>query len=135
MITNLQARVLGNLLDPEVAQRIIDNPEKLAEDAPVFKLSELYQGLESAIWSEISEGKEISQSRRDLQREYVKALAPIAAEAGRAPGEARSIMRYLTGKLKERIDSSLTGQMSLERRAHLEDCSHTIGEVLSGPRA
>lgn len=134
MVTRVQGRVLNHMLEDEVAQRIIDNPDKLAEGAPVFKLSELYQGLESAIWSEVSDGKEISQSRRDLQREYLKSVAPIIDENGTAPGEARSIMRYLTGKLKERIDVSLKQEMSLERRAHLEDCSHTIAEALAGPK-
>lgn len=133
MVTKLQSRVLNGLLSEDIAQRIIDNPEKLSEDTPVFKLSELYQTLESAVWSEIGDGKEISQGRRDLQREYLKSVAPLLAEDSGAPGEARSMMRFLTGKLKSRIDESLQGEMSLERRAHLEDCSHSMAELLKRP--
>lgn len=129
-VTKVQSIVLNNLLQADVAQRIVGNPEKLPEDAPLFKLSELYQTLETAIWSEVSDGKEISQSRRDLQREYVSSIAPILAEGSAAPGEARSMMRFLTGKLKSRIDESLQRDMSLEQRAHLEDASHGLAEVL-----
>jgi hypothetical protein len=130
MVTGVQARALKGLLDNDIAQRLIDNPEKLPEGTPVFRLSELYETLQTNIWSELSTGKDISQGRRDLQREYVKAVLPIIAEDSKAPGEARSMMRYLTGKLQSEIDASLKGQLSLEQRAHLEDCSHTLGKAL-----
>mgnify|MGYP001446779954 CR=1 FL=1 len=55
----------------------------------------------------------------------------IVSEDSKAPGEARSIMRYISGKLKAEIDASLKGEMSLEQRAHLEDCSHQIDEALN----
>lgn len=129
-VTRVQARALKGLLDNDIAQRLIDNPEKLEEGTPVYKLSDLYQTLQTNIWSELPKGAEISQSRRDLQREYVKAVVPMLSPEGSAPGEARSIMRYLTGKLQSEIDAALKGEMSLEKRAHLEDVSQTFSQAL-----
>ena len=63
--------------------------------------------------------------------EYIKVASEIVSEDSKAPGEARSIMRYISGKLKAEIDASLKGEMSLEQRAHLEDCSHQIDEALN----
>jgi Met-zincin/Domain of unknown function (DUF5117) len=130
-VTSVQARALNALLDNDIAQRLIDNPEKLAEGTPVFRLSELYETLQKTIWSEIPAGKEISQSRRDLQREYIKAVQPILGADSKAPGEAKSLMRYVAQDLKKQLDKALEGEMSLENRAHLDDCSHSLGKVLN----
>ena len=132
MVNRVQSRVLqGLMLDYDIAQRLIDNPEKLPEDAPKIRLSEVYQTVKSAVWSELSSKNEISHDRRELQREYIKVASEIISEDSKAPGEARSIMRYISGKLKAEIDASLKGEMSLEQRAHLEDCSHQIDEALN----
>lgn len=129
-ILRLQAGALNNLLAHDVAQRIISNPEKLAEGEPVFKLSELYQALQDNIWSELGQGAEISQGRRDLQREYVKAVLPFLASDSRAPGEAISLMRYQAGQLVEQIKTALSSTLSLESRAHLDQCAKTLAKAL-----
>lgn len=129
-VLRVQSRALESLLDPDVAQRLIDNPEKVADGTPTFKLSELYETVQNTIWSELAEKADISQARRDLQREYLEGVAPLLGSDSQAPGEAKSLMRYLTGQLKKQIDTSLDGEMSLERRAHLDDCSQTLALAL-----
>ncbi len=129
-VLRVQSNALESLLDPDVAQRLIDNPEKVAEGTPTFKLSELYETVQNTIWSELGAKADISQARRDLQREYLEGVSPLLASDSRAPGEARSLMRYLTTQLKKQIDTSLDGEMSLERRAHLDDCSQTLARAL-----
>lgn len=130
-VTKLQARVLRGLFDNDIAQRVIDNPEKMAEGEEVFRLSELYQSVQASIWTELSSSSEISQGRRDLQREYLKAIQPVLSPDSKAPGEAKSIMRYVARTLQKQIDASLTGEMSLERRAHLDDCSTRLDQILN----
>ena len=91
-VLRVQSRALQSLYDNDIAQRLIDNPEKLAADAPVYKLSEMYDTVQNKIWSEVSENKEISQARRDLQREYIDVVADKLAAGSEAPGEAKSML-------------------------------------------
>jgi len=130
-VLNVQARALRALLDDDIAERLIHNPEKVAEGTPVYRLSELYQTVQPTIWSELPDKAEKSPGRRDLQREYLKTVLPILSPESKSPGEARSMMRYLTNQLKGQIDAALKDEMSLERRAHLEDCSQTLGRALN----
>jgi hypothetical protein len=131
-VLRLQTNALHSLLAGDVAQRIIENPNKQAEGEPVFRLSELYDSLQSNIWSELPKSAEINQGRRDLQREYIKAVLPFLAPDSKAPGEASSLMRYEAGQLKKQIDEALKGQLSLESRAHLDQCSQTLARALDG---
>ena len=130
-VLKTQSSVIGMLLDNKVAQRVISNPEKLAEGTPAFELSELYSTLQSTIWSEIPAKAEISQSRRDLQREYLKAALPFLAPGAAVPGESASLMRYELTNLKGQIDQALAGSMSVPQRAHLQQCSQTLARALN----
>jgi hypothetical protein len=131
-VLRTQVSAMQSLLANDVAQRLIDNPEKLPEGTPTLPLSEVYDTLQKSIWSELSKKSEISQARRDLQREHVKAVLPFLAADSKAPGEACSLMRYMAGELKAQLDEALgAGQMSLERRAHLQQCSQTLGNALA----
>lgn len=131
-VLRTQASAMQMLLAPDVAQRLIDNPEKLAEGTPTLPLSEVYETLQNNIWSELGKGGEISQARRDLQREYLKAITPLLSPASKAPGEVGSVMRFLANELKSQVDqaaSSGSGK-SLEYRAHLAQCSQTLASAL-----
>ncbi len=131
-VLRTQAGAMQMLLAPDVAQRLIDNPEKLAEGTPTLPLSEVYETLQNNIWSELGKGGEISQARRDLQREHLKAIAPLLSPTSKAPGEVGSIMRFLANELKSQVDqaaSSGSGK-SLEYRAHLAQCGQTLASAL-----
>lgn len=129
-VLRTQVAALNSLLANNVAQRLIDNPEKLAEGTPVFRLSELYDTLQTTIWSELPKQAEISQGRRDLQREYIKSMVTFLSPDSKAPGEATSLMRYQAGQLQKQIDSSILPTMSLENRAHLDQCSQILARAL-----
>lgn len=131
-ILRLQVGALNQLLAGDVAQRIITNPEKLAEGEPVFKLSELYDTLQSNIWSELPKGAEIGQGRRDLQREYIKSILPFLAPDSKAPNEATSLMQYQAESLKTQIEEALKGSnLSLESKAHLDQCRKQLTKALA----
>ncbi len=134
MVLGAQSSALRGLFDDTIAQRITSNPEKLPADADVYRLSELYDTVQSAIWTELSQDQEISQGRRDLQREYLSVVGEKLAPESSSPGEAKSLLRFLTGRLKKQIDASLHQEMSLEKRAHLEDSSLKLEQILN-PKA
>ena len=131
MVTNTQARALKDLLSAERAQRLIDNPEKMAEGEDKFTLGEMYETVQNNIWSELGSGSDISQGRRDLQRVYTEMATEIISGEAEVPGEARSLMRYLGGRLQGQIDGALKGNLSLENRAHLEDIRHQLDKALN----
>jgi uncharacterized protein DUF4953/uncharacterized protein DUF5117 len=130
-VLGVQTGALRSLFDDDIAQRMISNPEKLPEDAPVYKLSELYQTVQGAIWSELPENKEASQARRNLQRAYIDVIGDKLSADSKAPGESKSMLRYLSGRLQKQIDASMHDEMSLEMRAHLEDCSQNLKQILN----
>jgi hypothetical protein len=129
-VVRTQANVLNGLLANDIAQRIIDSPEKMDPSADTFRLSELYDGLQTAIWSELPAGAEVPQQRRDLQKEYIKSMLPFLAPETKAPGDAVSLMRYQAAELKTQIDEAAKGKLSLETRAHLAQCSQTLARAL-----
>ena len=131
-VLRTQASTLQMLLAPDVAQRMLSNPEKLAEGTPTLPLSEVYETVQNTLWSELGQGKEISQARRDLQREYLKLVTPLLSSDSKAPGEVGSIMRFLANELKGQIDqvASESAGKSLEYRAHLQQVSQTLASAL-----
>lgn len=132
LILDMQTTTLARLLQPSVAERILTAREHVPESEPVFPLSELYDTVQKNVWSELDSQSEISQSRRDLQRTYVELIDPLIHPIPElpVPGEATSLMRYQAGRLKKQIDQALQGEMSLERRAHLEQTSQALGKAL-----
>lgn len=130
-VVRVQANVLASLLRSDVAQRLIDSPEKMDPSQQAFSLGELYDGLQTAIWSELPAKTDISSQRRNLQREYVKQILPFLAPDAKVPGDAASLMRYEAKQLKKQIDASIEGGLSLETRAHLEQCSQQLERALA----
>lgn len=129
-VVRTQAGVLNGLLQNDIAQRLIDSPEKMDPAAPVFSLAELYDGLQTAIWSELPARTDVPQMRRDLQKEYIKSMLPFLAPDSKAPGDAVSLMRYQAQELKNQIDEAAKAKLSLETRAHLAQCSQTLTRAL-----
>ena len=130
-VVGMQAGVINKLLATDRAQRLIDAPEKLADGTDTMSLGEIYDGLQTAIFSEVAAKKEISQPRRDLQREYIKAVLPILSPESKAPGDAVSMARYQANQLKKQIDAAASGSLSLQTRAHLENCSQMLNRALN----
>lgn len=130
VIVNQQAVALAALYDPALAQRLIDSPEKVSGEIALPSLPEVYDAIQSKVWSELGTPKEISQARRDLQREQLKQVLDMIKPESKAPGEAISVMRYEVGQLGTQIDKALQGQLSIQVRAHLDQCRQKITKAL-----
>lgn len=132
LILDMQTNILVRMLDTKVAERLISAREHVAESEPVFALSELYDTVQKTVWSELSSQSEISQSRRDLQRAYVDMMLVLIEPPPElsVPGEVSSLMRFQAGQLRKQIEQALVEEMSLERRAHLEQVSQNLGKAL-----
>ena len=133
-VLNLQKSVLDVLLADNVAQRLLDSQDKVADPGSLLQLSELYDTLQGAIWSELRSGAEISSLRRNLQREHLKRLATtLVKPAGATPADARSLQRANALALSRQIQTAIGKQKSKEARAHLAESLVTLTEALKAP--
>jgi Met-zincin len=133
-VLNLQKGVLDILLADNVAQRLLDSQDKVAKPETLLKLSDLYDTLQGAIWSELRTGGDISSMRRNLQREHLKRVsASLIKASGNTPADARSLQRENAIALSNQIRSGLGKPMSKEARAHLSESLNTLNEALKAP--
>ncbi len=136
-VLNLQKAVLDSLLADSVAQRLLDSQDKVANPAALMQLSELYDTLQSAIWSELGSPGEIPPLRRNLQREHLKRIATaLVRPAATTPADARGLQRENARQLVRQIRTALGKQKqkdSRETRAHLAECLDTLTEALKAP--
>jgi Met-zincin/Domain of unknown function (DUF5117) len=133
-VMNVQRSALDVLMADNVAQRLIDSPEKVSSPGSLFKLSELYSTLQGAIWSELRTGGDISSMRRNLQRDHVKRIATaLLKPSGTTPADAKSLQRENARSLAGQIRTAMGKPMSAEARAHLGESLNTLDEALKAP--
>ena len=131
-VLEIQRGVLGNLMSDAVAQRIIDSEVKLDNPKAGFHLSELYDSLHRAIWSELKSGQEISPLRRNLQREHLARVASALVRPSPAlPPDAKALLRQDARALRDELKVAATKPVwSKETKAHIDEASVTLDEAL-----
>jgi Met-zincin/Domain of unknown function (DUF5117)/Domain of unknown function (DUF5118) len=131
----VQRNVLGQLMSDASAQRILDSEVKLDDPKTGFRLSELYDSLHAAIWSELKTGRDITPLRRNLQREYLSRVAnTLIRPSGTTPADAKALMRQDARALRDELNVARTRAVwSKEVRAHLAECASTLDEALKAP--
>ncbi len=133
-VLGVQRAVLDVVMSDGVAARLVDSQDKVADPAKLFKLSELYDTLQAAIWSELATGGDISSLRRNLQREHVKRIAAtLLKPAGNTPADARSLQRENAVQLQNHIRAAMAKPMSKEAKAHLSESLNLLSEALKAP--
>jgi uncharacterized protein DUF4953/uncharacterized protein DUF5117 len=130
----VQTTVLDRLMGETVAARLLDSSFKSENGKRALSLSELYDGLQGAIWSDLKGKGDISLMRRNLQREHVKRVTFMLTRANSGPADARALhrenARALIGQLKA---AQVRPGLSKEARAHLADSLNTLEEALKAP--
>jgi hypothetical protein len=130
-VLNLQRGTLDILYADAVAQRLLDSQDKVAKPADAMKLSEVYETLQNAIWSELRTGGDITTMRRNLQREHIKRIGnTLTRPATNSPADVRSLMRDGAVQLQAQIRAAMAKPMSKEAKAHLGESLSTLTEAL-----
>jgi hypothetical protein len=130
----IQGATLEHLMSDSVAIRLLDSQEKVSDSKKVLALSELLDTVQTAVWSELKGGKEITGMRRNLQREHLKRVAnTLLRPATSTPADARSLQRMNALALQNEIRVAMAKPMSKESKAHLSDCFNTLSEALKAP--
>ena len=127
----LQTTVLDRLMSDAVASRMLDTSLKVSDGQKALSLSDLYEGLQGAIWSDLKGGGDIGLMRRNLQREHVKRVVYMLTRNPNAPADARALQRENAKSLMVQLRTAQSrAGLSKEARAHLADCYNTLEEAL-----
>jgi hypothetical protein len=131
----VQRAVLDQLMSDGVATRIAEGEFRQTRDNQSFRLSELYDTIQDAIWSELKTGRDISAFRRNLQREHLRRLASTLLRPSQSvQADARALQRENAKQLLARIKVAESRKTySKEARAHLAECENTLEEALKAP--
>ena len=130
----LQTQVLDRLMSDAVASRMLDSSFKVADAKQSVSLSELYDALQGAIWSDLKGTGDIELMRRNLQREHVRRIAWALTRGNGSPADARALQRENARGLISQLRTAKARQgLSKEARAHLADSMHTLEEALKAP--
>ncbi len=131
----IQRAMLDQLMSDGVATRIAEGEFRQTKDNQSFRLSELYDALHDAIWSELKTGREIGSFRRNLQREYLRRIAGTLLKASQTvQADSRALQRENARQLLAQIKVAQTrSSYSKEARAHLAECENTLEEALKAP--
>jgi hypothetical protein len=131
-VVSLQRAVLTQLMSDTVMSRIVDSEAKF-QPGQAFHISELFDRLDGAVWSELKARRgDIGPLRRELQRDYVNRLAGLLLQPSVLErSDARSLLRVQARSLLDRVRvASRRRGLSEEARAHLADCADTLAQAL-----
>ncbi|MFN6483871.1 MULTISPECIES: zinc-dependent metalloprotease [unclassified Nostoc] len=134
LVLLMQGSVLRDLLSGDRLSRLKDIELKTPE-GKALTLPELFDTLQSDIWTEVIKPKaksmKIASLRRGLQRQYLDILTAMVLRKENVPEDARTLAWY---KLKQ-LDDKLKGVNSEDEytKAHLLETRDRIEKVLNAP--
>lgn len=134
-LLDLQRALLNRLMGDALAARVLDSEAKTSPPAQPLRLGELYAQLEADIWSELADGRDIPQARRELQREHLNRLVALVLRPGSLTrSDARAQLRGRASALAQRIAvASRRSGISAEARLHLQDSAESLRAALAAP--
>ena len=134
IVLQLQTQALDRLMSAGTAQRVLELPLMVsaAQAKDLLSLSEVYETLQKAVWSELPAGQEIDRMRRNLQREHLRRVQSLLTRGSPTlPPDALSLVRMHAGGLKADLERAVkAGKGSVETRAHLMDSLAGLTEAL-----
>jgi len=133
-VLEVQTQVLDRLMSDAVAMRLLDGSFKASEGKSYLSLSDLYDGLQAAIWGDLKGKGDIGLMRRNLQREHVRRVAHLLTRGNGAPADARALQRENAKALIAQLRTAQARPgLSKEARAHLADSLNTLEEAVKAP--
>jgi hypothetical protein len=132
LVANVQKGILDHVYSPSVATRLAEVSMKVNDQKETLGLTDVYDALQDAIWSEAKTGQETSLMRRNLQREQLRRMTDVLVKpAGPWPADARSIMRENARVLASLLEKAMTKPgLSKTTRAHYADALDALKATL-----
>jgi hypothetical protein len=134
-VLDLQRALLNRLMSDALAARVLDNEGKVSPPAKALHLTELYDQLETDVWSELAAAKDIARPRRDLQREHINRMTALVLRPGAmGRSDARALVRTRAAALAQRIEQAgKRSALGIEARTHLRDSAESLRAALAAP--
>lgn len=133
-VARLQLTALDRVMSANTANRLLDLPSYVPETKRrnVISLNEVYDTLQSSIWSELKSNKDIDRLRRNLQREHLKRVQTLLTKGSATlPADALSLVRLNATQLQTDLRSAASRKgLSVETRAHLAESLGSLSEAL-----
>jgi hypothetical protein len=132
LVAGVQKGILDHVYSPAVATRLAEVGMKVNDPKETLGLSDVYDTIQDAIWSEAKTGRETSLIRRNLQREQLRRMTDVLVKpAGPWPADARSIMRENARQLAGTLEKVLAKpSLSKTTRAHYADALDSLNVTL-----
>jgi hypothetical protein len=132
LVAGVQKGILDHVYSPAVATRLAEVGMKVNDPKETLGLSDVYDTIQEAIWSEAKTGQETSLIRRNLQREQLRRMTDVLVKpTGPWPADARSIMRENARQLAGTLEKVLAKpSLSKTTRAHYADALDSLNVTL-----
>ncbi|GAC1392334.1 MAG: zinc-dependent metalloprotease [Vulcanimicrobiaceae bacterium] len=129
-IAQTQGRVIDELFNPLVLQRIDENPNVATQ--PTMSIGDLFTWLQRSIYGDITPGTHaIPLVKRNLQMLYAQRLTELINHpATGTPSDAQAMARYEVEHLRQAIGRALHGPADPITRAHLENLRQVVAAKL-----
>jgi hypothetical protein len=134
-VLKVQTDVLDRLMGESVAARLLDSSFKSENGKKALSLSELYDNIQGAIWSDLKGSGDISLMRRNLQREHVKRVTYMLTRANGGPADARSLQRENARTWSRSSRPRMRARGSRRRRKRTSPTARTPSRGAEGAHA
>ena len=142
-IGNVQRNVLQRIISKGTIDRLLHN--EIMNAAKAYTVTQMFDELRRAVWSEFSAGRQVDIYRRNLQKMYVDELIKIVAASepvglgitirvgNPLPSDAVAIARLQLFELRRLLQSGAQNAHALTR-AHAMDMIAQINQALEGKK-
>lgn len=128
-VASFQSLTMHRIFAPAVLNRISNN-EFRSNDT--LTLAELFGKVSGSVWSELGSGVEVSDLRRQLQREHLSILVDMVVHKdATTPDDAKALALAQLKSLRGRLSHAVASAKGPYGSAHYDDCLATINQALS----
>jgi hypothetical protein len=131
-VLSIQRTPFNHIYNPITLGRLTDIGLRYDKGQDVYTMSDVFQDVRRAIWSEVTAGRNIDGMRRNLQRAHLGILVDLVTNTNLpVPEDAVTLARVDLRTLKGAIGTALSGSaLDTITRGHLEDSLARINAAL-----
>ncbi|MCC6962041.1 MAG: zinc-dependent metalloprotease [candidate division Zixibacteria bacterium] len=128
----VQSTPLNYIYNPITLARVGDMERLVGTGGDVYTMTDIFQDVRRAIWSEVTANRNINSYRRNLQRSHLDRLVAMVTDRNMGfPDDAVTLARVDLRTLRTAIGNALNaGSLDTITRGHLEESLATINAAL-----
>ncbi|MFT3856419.1 MAG: zinc-dependent metalloprotease [Aquabacterium sp.] len=130
----LQRPVLAALMSEDLAERLLDNMDKVqGKEAHPLTPMALQRSLRETLWQDTPLPADQARARRNLQREHVNRLAAAVVRKASDRADVRAMLRDEARQLQRQLQSSAPrpAHADTAEAIHRQDCLDTLNTALA----